>query len=133
MEHFLNYLYGRPFEVVSDNSTVISVFGNPRSKPQARLENWSFRLQRYDYTIRHTTGSSNMADFMSRSPVSAPQTGPDEFEAFVNAIVDYALPTAINRHALRTATLADPILTQVKRMLRQLDNTAPPEYKRHVN
>ena len=133
MEHFHNYLYGRSFEVVSDNSTVVSVFGNPRSKPKARLENWSLRLQRYDYTIRHTPGSSNMADSMSRSPVSEPPTEPDEVEAFVNAIVDYALPTPINRHALRTATLADPILTQVKRMLRQLDNTAPPEYKRHVN
>ena len=133
MEHFHNYIYGRPLEVVSDNTTVVSVFSNPRSKPKARLENWSLRLQRYNYTIRHTPGSNNMADFMSRSPVSAPPTEPDEVEAFVNAIVDYALPTPINRHALRTATLADPILTQVKRLIKQLDNTAPTEYKRHIN
>ena len=40
MEHFHLYVYGAAFEVVTDNTVVALVFGDPRSKPKARLENW---------------------------------------------------------------------------------------------
>ena len=126
LEHFHLYIYGRPVEVVTDNTVVALVFGNPHSKPKARLENWSLRLQRYEFSIRHKPGESNMADYLSRHPQSAVLTKPtDECEAYVNLICDSSRPPSISRELIASTTLSDTTLTEVKKMLRGEAHQAP--------
>ena len=45
------YLYGGRFTVFTDHQTLVKIFTNPASKPSARLERWSLRLQPYDIAV----------------------------------------------------------------------------------
>jgi hypothetical protein len=38
------YLVGKEFDLITDNKAVELIFGNPKSKPSARIERWSLRL-----------------------------------------------------------------------------------------
>ena len=68
IEHFHLYLYGAPFTLHTDHKALEIIFGNPLSKPPARIERWLLRLQQYDFNVVYTTGSENPADFLSRHP-----------------------------------------------------------------
>ena len=128
LEHYHLYIYGRPVEVATNNTVVELVFRKPLSKPKARLENWALRLQRYEFSIRHIPGDSNMADYLSRNPVSTPSRKFDDTEAFVNMLCDTALPPCFSRAELAKSTLEDNELTEVKRMLRGETHRASHHY-----
>ena len=68
IEHFHLYLYGAPFTLHTDHKALEIIFGNPLSKPPARIERWLLTLQQYDFNVVYTTGSENPADFLSRHP-----------------------------------------------------------------
>ena len=71
-EHFYMYLYEAPFILISDHKPLEWIFNNPKSKPPARIERWSLRLQPYNYTVRYKAGKDNPADYMSRHPAHVP-------------------------------------------------------------
>ena len=129
MEHFHLYVYGATFEVVTDNTVVALVFGDPRSKPKARLENWGLRLQRYEFSIRHRPGKFNMADYLSRNPRDARREDlNEEAEAYINQVIDDAIPSGWSRASIAHATATDATLIQVKRLIQGQQNSAPPAY-----
>ena len=45
--HFHLYIYARPFTVTTDHQALVSIFGNPKSKPPLRIERWVLKLQQY--------------------------------------------------------------------------------------
>ena len=53
------YLYGGHFTLYTDCKPVQLIFGNPKSKPPARIERWNLRLQGYDFSVVHTKGNQN--------------------------------------------------------------------------
>ena len=59
------YIYVNEFEIITDNKAVELIFGNPASKPKARIERWCLRLLPYQFKIVHKPGSTNIADFIS--------------------------------------------------------------------
>ena len=72
IKKFEKYLYGRPFELVTDNAAIAEIF-NPRKPRSAlavsRLRRWALLIMQYCYTIKHKPGREiPHADFLSRSP-----------------------------------------------------------------
>ena len=68
--HFHLYIYGRPFTIVTDHKPLVSILGNPNSKPPLRIERSALKLQQYEYNIVYQPGETNPADYMSRHPTS---------------------------------------------------------------
>ena len=86
-EHFHLYVYGQPVKIFTDHKALVSIYGNPKSKPPARIERWAIRLQPYNATVIYRPGSDNPADFLSRHPYKgANRTSREEkvAEEFVN-------------------------------------------------
>ena len=52
-EHLHLYIYGKPITVYTDHKPLVSIFGNPSSKPPPRIERCALRLQPYQLTVRY--------------------------------------------------------------------------------
>lgn len=48
-----------------------TLFNNPKSKTQARIERWKLRLQSYNFQMKYKPSKSNAADYLSRHPFSS--------------------------------------------------------------
>ncbi len=115
-EHFHLYLYGGRFAVFTDHQPLVTIFSNPASKPSARLERWSLRLQPYDVTIRYQPGTENPADYLSRHPlrnVTSNSRQEKVAEEFVNFLAETSTPKAISLTDLKSATRNDATLQAV--------------------
>nr|XP_050051912.1 uncharacterized protein K02A2.6-like [Dermacentor andersoni] len=110
MEHFRLYLCGVNFLLLTDHKPLVSILGNPRSSPSARIERLALRIQQYKFVVQHTAGSSNPSDYLSRHPV--PETKmcaridkvPNEY---VNFIQRHNIPKAFSVQEVADATKAD--------------------------
>jgi hypothetical protein len=63
------------------------MFGNPNSKPKARIERSALRLLPYRFVIKHCDGATNIADWISRNPVESELKDSDQeitTERYVN-------------------------------------------------
>ena len=73
VRRFHQYLYGRPFILVTDHRPLCKIFGNKQGIPPmaaARMQRWALTLSAYQYTIEHINGTANnCADCMSRLPL----------------------------------------------------------------
>ena len=73
VRRFHQYLYGRPFMLVTDHRPLCKIFGSKEGIPTmaaARMQRWAITLSAYQYTIEHIKGTSNQcADCMSRLPM----------------------------------------------------------------
>ena len=67
-EKFHIYLVGAEFELDTDHKP-LEVIYNPKSKPPARIERWTLRLQQYQFKLKHRPGKTNPADVLSRQPI----------------------------------------------------------------
>ena len=76
LKKYHQFLYGRPFILVTDHKPLISIFGPNTATPMLaanRLARWSLMLSQYDYTIEYrSTKQHGNADALSRLSV-----GPD--------------------------------------------------------
>ena len=102
-EHFLTYLLGKPFIILTDHKAIISALKEMYGKKsyQSRLSRWADRLIPFDYEIKHVPGSSQwIRDYMLRQPTfKAPLPSlHDEFiviksiQAFYNALNSICTP-----------------------------------------
>lgn len=112
------YLYGAEFDIVTDNKAVELIFGNSDSKPKARIERWCLRLLPYKFVVKHKPGASNIADYISRNPISQQSLHDHEdvAERYINMIACNALPKAISRTEMVNETSKDA--TDGRRRLR---------------
>ena len=120
IEHFRLFLIGSEFDVITDHKALESTFNNPKSKPPARIERWMMRLQPYNYKVIYKKGSLDESDYMSRHPVSGPHEISDEgeiAEAYVNFIVNHAVPKSMTLNEIQEETIKDPTLTKVRESL----------------
>uniref|UniRef100_H3A736 Gypsy retrotransposon integrase-like protein 1 n=1 Tax=Latimeria chalumnae TaxID=7897 RepID=H3A736_LATCH len=117
-EHFHIYVYGRPFSVYTDHKPLIAIYGNPKSKPPARIERWSLPLQPYDVTVVYREGKDNSADYMSQHPAKDTKlTSCEEIitEEFVNYVALHTVPIALMLEDIKYARSSDPTLQAVAR------------------
>ena len=74
------------------------------------------RLQPYSFEVIYKKGSLNESDYMSRHPVSGQHEISDEgeiAEAYVNFIVNHAVPKSMTFNEIQEETIKDPTLTKV--------------------
>ena len=76
IEYFRLYLYGATFTLYTDHKALEVIFGNPTSKPPARIERWFLRLQQYKFRVVYKSGSANPADYLSRHPPDSKKKQP---------------------------------------------------------
>ena len=73
VNHYRQYLYGNKFELHTDCSSLVKIFG-PKNDlggcAIGRLNRWAAKLMDYDFTISHIKGITNKTcDSLSRLPV----------------------------------------------------------------
>ena len=112
------HLYGEHFTLYTDCKPVQLIFGNPKSKPPARIERWNLRLQGYDFSVKHTKGNQNSSDFLSRYPQSSkPKKQETMAEDYINFLSGHAVPKAMTLSEIQKATRADQTLQQLAKMI----------------
>lgn len=117
---FHQYLYGRPFTILSDHKPLQGVFKETAGVPvmaSARIQRWGLTLSAYDYKIKFKAGSENAnADLLSRLPLpETPTRVPEPGETvLLMEVLDSTLVTATR---IKSWTEKDPILSQVKDMI----------------
>ena len=119
LERLEPYLIGQHFTVFTDNKAVELIFKNPLSKPPARILRWALRVSSFNYTIVHRPGLGNIADFLSRHPLDAPEADKKMYaEDYVNMLVSYSMPCAMPRDLVLKETLSDSCLIELTKMIR---------------
>ena len=119
--HFRLYLLGAHFTVLTDHKPLVSIFNKPGSNPPARIANWIFKLQNYDYTVIYRPGENNPADYLSRH--TNEQTPSDHVvsssaECYVHFIATHAVPKALTLDEIKEATKADSTLQAAAQLIR---------------
>ena len=119
-EHLHLYIYGKPVTIYTDHKPLVSIYGNPSSKPPARIERWAVQLQPYQLTVRYRKGEGNPADYLSRHPSKQPTTASREqkiAEEYVNYITVTSTPKALTVQEIEEATKADATLQAVSKAI----------------
>lgn len=68
---FYNYIYGRQFELETDSSALVRIFGPTKGIPKMaakRLQHYAIFLSAFNYKIKHIKTNNNPADYLSRNP-----------------------------------------------------------------
>lgn len=122
-EKFHDYLYGVPFEVVTDNNPLTYVLSS--AKLDATSHRWVAALAAYNFSIRYQPGSQNVcADFLSRMSFQSQEmvqaalqrTGNDDAYCLSGMTVVpedvFSLPS-VRPYDMASVQDSDPILSQV--------------------
>jgi hypothetical protein len=114
LQKFHMYLYGRHFTILTDNKPVKHIMGPESSIPKLaaqRLQRWALILAAYDYDLQYVSSKQNLlADALSRLPDPVTETEESSLYHVEEARLE-SLP--INSKDIGTATVRDPILSQV--------------------
>ena len=98
INHFRQYLLCSDFELHTDCSALVKIFGPKNTLggcAAGRLSRWAAGLMEYSFTVKHIKGSSNStADSLSRLPVVTPGTVSAPFPPVQDAS-GMALPQSI--------------------------------------
>ena len=128
LKKYHQFLYGRPFILVTDHKPLSSMFGPNTATPMLaanRLARWSLMLSQYDYTIEYrSTKQHGNADALSRLPVGPDLSfGGEEGENDVDTVCTIRVINSQlqphSRNQLKDATNRDPVLSEVKRYVRE--------------
>nr|XP_037276745.1 uncharacterized protein K02A2.6-like [Rhipicephalus microplus] len=107
-EHWHVYLWGRKFVLRTDHQALVTLLStNGVGRRPLRIERWSARLLRYNFTVQYTKGSTNVvADALSRLPLTPAEDDPvEEVVAVVSSM--------ITKSELQAATAEDSVLNEV--------------------
>ena len=146
LKKYHQFLYGRPFILVTDHKPLISMFGPNTATPMLpanRLARWSLMLNQYDYTIEYrSTKQHGNADALSRLPVGPDlsfdgEEGDNDVDTVCTIRVINSQLQPHSRSQLKDATNRDPILSEVKRYVREgcpqkIDITEVQEFKKYA-
>ena len=122
IKKFYAYLFGKPFELVTDHQPLLGLLkeGRPTSpQASARIHRWSLYLSMFEYTLkfRRTTAHAN-ADALSRLPLlvepAAVVTPPE-----LVLLTEHFSNSPISADQIRTQTRKDPVLGQTLQYLEQ--------------
>ena len=132
VKHYLLFLYGANFTLITDNKPLEVIYGSSKSKPLARIERWVLRLQPYDFTVVYRSGTDNSVDYMSRHPSKSSTRKQEHItEAYVNFVARNAVPKAMTLEEIQQATNNDQAMKGLRASIRlnQWDNDIVKPYK----
>ncbi|KAL3976952.1 Rab-interacting lysosomal protein [Sarotherodon galilaeus] len=122
VKQFHQYLYGRPFTVVTDHKPLLSLFSETKCIPpmaSARVQRWALTLSAYQYRIVYKAGPENVnADAFSCLPL--PEV-PDQSNMPPETVflLDRLANSPVCAKNIKAWTERDPELSQVKQWLLQ--------------
>ena len=104
---FQLYLLGKTFTVITDHKPLVHIFNKPRSQMPYRIERIRMKLLGFSFTVKHTPGTDNPSDFMSRKPLRIKQEdrkSAKELERHVHFVVSEGLPKAVSLSEIANET-----------------------------
>ena len=95
-EKFHPYMYGVPFELVTDHKPLEVIYGL-KSKPCARIARWVLRMQPYKFKVKYEPGLKNIADPLSRlvGNQKTSSSHSSEAEEYIRFVAVNATPCAM--------------------------------------
>ena len=119
IQKFHQYLYGRPFVLVTDHRPLLSILGPKKGIPPlaaARMQRWALLLSAYNYSIefRPTAAHAN-ADGLSRLPLGTRHPASTDSIFTIGQI--QALP--VTAEQIATATRQDVVLSRVLNFVKE--------------
>lgn len=113
VEKFRIFLLGIPFELETDNRSLLSIL-KPKSMAPGRTERWVLRLQPYTYKVIHKPGKQNIADPISRLlqiEDSIEEFDDNDEHIYLNAVLD---SVAVDVKEIQDQIESDPLLKLVR-------------------
>ena len=117
-EKFHPYIYGTPFELVTDHKPLEVIYG-PKSRPCARIERWVLRMQPYKFKVRYQPGPKNIADALSRLVTSEDggSRHSSQAEQYVRFVAVSATPSAMTTREVEEASAEDEELSAIRKCI----------------
>ncbi|XP_065225166.1 uncharacterized protein K02A2.6-like [Planococcus citri] len=110
MKKFFNYLYGRPFTLITDCKPLLSIFAPSAAKPALsanRLLHYALFLQGFNYKVIYRRSSEHInADFASRHPHQIANASQIDVPTWSHINTINVLP--VNAEMIAEATLLEP-------------------------
>ncbi|KAK3721659.1 hypothetical protein QZH41_003681 [Actinostola sp. cb2023] len=100
-------------------------FNDPKSKPPARIERWTLRLQPYQVTIVVTILPTSCSDTPIEKDTSVTNRQQKIAEEFVDYIVHTSTPKSFKLQDIASATEQDPTLQAVMKAVRSVNCHEP--------
>ena len=119
-ERFQNYLLGLHFQIETDHKPLVLLLSNkPLDQLPIRVQRFRLRMMRFDYIIAHVPGKQlQIADALSRAPVSSATDADYQFQKEVSAYVELmiqTLPATVHQlQVVQEAQDSDVTCTQIK-------------------
>ncbi|XP_055523009.1 uncharacterized protein K02A2.6-like [Wyeomyia smithii] len=130
VEKFYLHLFGLHFTIFTDHKTLEYIYGGKHQNGRracSRAEGWALRLQPFTFEIKHTPGSTNISDVLSRLVAKPDKPFDDHAGHFLLAIEHE--PFAITLSEIKEVTATDKTLLSVMKCLETQD--WPPELYRY--
>ena len=134
-EHFQNYLLGLHFQIETDHKPLVPLLSaKPLDQLPIRVQRFHLRMMRFDYVITHVPEKNlQIADALSRSPVSSATTAHSELQKDVSAYVDLLmqiLPATDHQlQVVKDAQNSDAFCSQIKSYCQHGGPDRPQSYK----
>ena len=116
-EHHHLYIMGTSVTIYTDHMPLLPIFNNPTSKPTARIERWTLRLQPYEFTLKYRSGKSNPADYLSRhipdTTMNKSKQDERNTEEYINYIARTSTPKSMTVAEIESSTERDATLQAV--------------------
>ena len=118
-ERLSDYLVGLQFHVQTDHKPLVPLFSSKNLEElPLRVQRFRMRMMRFQYTISYVPGKNlEIADALSRAPVSTPSESNEILQSEVTAYVDFmigCLPASEQRLAeIRESQEADGVCQQI--------------------
>jgi len=127
VKKFHQYLFGRPFRVITDHKPLISLFSPTKPTLDTlppRIIRWSLLMSAYDYTIEYKPGSRIVtADAMSRIPLQEILDVPTP--GCVIHLMDRLNNSMVDSMDIQNYTRKDPVLSKVLQAVQSGGNNIP--------
>ena len=122
IKHFYSYLFGHPFELITDHKPLLGLWGEKKpTSPQAsaRIRRWALYLSLFEYTLKfQRTSAHSNADALSRLPLpvepAIAKTPPE-----LVLLAEHLDNSPVTAEQIRIGTRRDPVLSQVMQFLQQ--------------
>ena len=128
LKKFYQYLYGRPFILVTDHKPLTALFGPKKGTPLLaanRLARWALWLNQFDYTIEYRkTADHGNADALSRLPsgddinFNREESGEDMDMVCAIKVLSLQIQP-VDANILRQESQKDPVISTVMRYVRE--------------
>ncbi len=113
------FIYGKPFQLVTDHKPLEIIYRSPKSKPSARIERWVLGLQPYRFTVQYKPGVDNPADYLSRHPTRESTRQQEKMaEQYINLLTESAVPKTMTIAEIKSATNSDKTLQTLRAAIR---------------